>query len=351
MRLSASNLDAYASCPGRYWAEQGMAYQPSPFAEEGNLLHAAMAKSLTEQQDKSLTREQRRLVKFCGDRGSELIQKHVPDLVDWRREWKGQIRFAEGIVSGICDFTAWNAETALVVDWKFGRGEVEPIQSNYQLRAYAVMVARESFVQSVVVAIVQPHADRDLKVQTCEYDKYAIGAAEEDLNNLVTRIANTKVRTPGESQCRYCKALGTSRCPESAELSKSLVQIEARDVMPTGEELARLLVQAPVVEKMIDRLWAHALEEAKAGRLPGWEVVEGKSVRQIESAEAAWDALSGVMEPSEFMTACKVTIGALEDAYALKTGLRGAALRDGFNAALGSALSWRQNRDELRRKV
>lgn len=309
MKITASALERIALCPGSYFAEKGLRSEQHPSAAEGELLHRAMAKQVALNE---LNREQGRLVRLCTELGRELKQRLFgddPGVVHLERFIS--CRFRAGTISTKLDYISVHGNRALVIDWKFGYGAVEPSEVNLQLRAYSLAVSHEwPGITEVHVAIIQPYADREHRVSCCVYDAadllLATGEMDTILQHLVTVEAGqfgTAARNPGEAQCKYCKALGTERCPESMATAKTLTAISPGAIMPTGEALSMWLDRCAVVKKVVEVVEKHAKAELEAGReVPGWKLRPGNNVRTLPDAEEAWNVMSDTMTPAGFMT-------------------------------------------------
>jgi hypothetical protein len=264
-----------------------------------------------------------------------------------------------GTIAGKLDYVeiGENRDEALAVDYKFGYGAVDDPQTNKQLRTYVVLVKNEwPDVETVHVAVVQPTLDRESRIKIVSYGPDELQEAKRELFSLLHQLnkadrdAFLQVRTPGE-HCRYCKALGTERCPESQSQVAALAQIDVNQIMPTGEALGAMLDCIPAVEAACSALREHARAELMAGHaVPGYRLKPGFRVRRIDDVAAAWEALQDTLTPEAFMGACKVAIGKLEDAvHEAKPELPSKAIGPALNLALGDTLQWEQQTDRLER--
>ena len=356
--LSPSRVDQYAACPGSYAAEKGLQDRSGPYADEGGLLHAVMA--LEAKQD-GLTAEQKMVIRIATAAAAELVDEHLSgsdEDLRFVRERKCAYQLTPGIrISGVLDWTGWMVKAkddgrTLVIDWKFGRDPVDRAEVNRQLRCYALLAAmnREyGFATSVTVAIVQPRVEHEKRVSVCRYTAEDLETARKELIQIGEAIAGPDARRiPGASQCKWCKAAGTDRCPESKQ---ALVQVAA-DVpapMPTGAELGRWLTAAKVAAPVIEAIEAHAKAEILAGRpVPGWTLTEPMKVRSLPSVAKAWEALKGVVSADEFMDLCRVGVGALQDLAREKKGWRAKDAKDEFNRLMGDAVGWEDRSGSLR---
>jgi hypothetical protein len=82
---------------------------------------------------------------------------------------------------------------------------------------------------------------------------------------------------PGEKTCQWCKAKAT--CRARAEHALELFGRELNVMSPA--EIGAALDRAEAIKKWVADIEEHAFQQlrAKAGSIPGWKVVEGRSQR------------------------------------------------------------------------
>jgi hypothetical protein len=130
---------------------------------------------------------------------------------------------------------------------------------------------------------------------------------------------------PGE-HCRFCKV--APRCRALA-MKASVLKIDREHDLLDNDDIAETLRALPAIKSWIAILEAYALEQAMAGTpIPGFKVVEGRSLRQIPDQKAAIEALqkAGLSEDSYLRPRELKTISDLEKLLTKK----------GFNSLLGS---------------
>ena len=351
IKASASSLGRIAACPGSHAAESQLPGRNSRGADEGTNLHDVMSGV---RDRKGLTSGQIWAVEFCERQDQELTLLHIGGLLwDDRREWASAARLLDSIIMGKPDRVIWGGNLALVEDYKFGRIEVDHAEINLQLRAYAILAAQENrYHDAVTVAIIQPHATLESRVTVAQYTRGDIQKAKEELNDiLVTASKPDAPRKPG-AHCRYCKALGTSRCPESTEQAMSLVPLTNAQVMPVGAELAKFIAAWKLMEPMGKVLMEHAREQLQADpeSIPGWYLTDDVPVRALPDVETAWAAADAAgVTAEEFMAACSVGVGALEEKMRAKFGWRAKDTKGEFNRIMASALASETKRGSIKR--
>lgn len=352
IKASASSLDRIAACPGSHAAESRLPERNSRDADEGTNLHDVMSGA---RDRKGLTSGQIWAVEFCERQDQALWLEHVAGLIwDERREWASSAQLLDSIITGKPDRVIWGGNLALVEDYKFGRIEVDHAEINLQLRAYAILAAQENrHHEAVTVAIIQPHATLENRVTVAQYAREDILQAKAELNDiLVTASKADAPRRPG-AHCRYCKALGTSRCPESTEQAMALAPLTNAQVMPVGAELAKFLEAKVLLKPMLEALDNHAREQLQAdpASIPGWYLTDDIPVRKLPDVETAWAAADAAgVTAAEFMAACSVGVGALEEKMRAKFGWRAKDTKDQFDRIMAEALASETKRGSIKRR-
>lgn len=229
---------------------------------------------------------------------------------------------------GSSDAVIIYGRTLCVYDLKYGKGVKVSAVDNTQMRCYALgalLGPGELYdIAEVSMVIIQPRlqwvsndiltADRLMDWATDELRPAAV-AAYQGIGPFVA----------GE-HCRFCPI--APRCKALA--LKASVQ-EALDKSPdlmTDEQISELLRKAGTIKSWVASLEAYALEQALGGRpVPGFKVVEGRSLRTIPDQKAAIGALekAGLSEDSYL---CPRELKTISDLEKLLT-------KKGFNTILG----------------
>lgn len=326
---SASSTARYANCPGSFQIESLIPEPPSSeVAALGNDVHLALSGGKVE-----LTEEGHSLVAMCLSRYESLANEIIGDaspttLVEqrlwWNDEWSGQ---ADRI-------DLWG-NNALVVDYKTGRGDVDPANHNLQLRALAVLVAKKfPEVSKIYVAIIAPMS---IGTTVSCYEGDGLTQSREEILEIMEKISLPGApRIPSGSACKYCKAKAV--CPEVRE---EALTIRDQVVVPTlsNDQVADLLGRADYIEDFITALRAEAKARLKNGQhVPGYKLSPGRTTRAIGDASAAFQIVADIMSSEDFVGACKVSVPSLEKAYAKATGLKGKGAKDAFELALSSVI-------------
>ena len=207
---------------------------------------------------------------------------------------------------------------ACIRDSKSGWLEVTPPNSNEQLRDLAVLVAVNSPLEllSVEVGIDQPGAEPQ---PPCVYDRDTIQTARFLLEKRVIASNDPQAkRTPHPDACRFCRALGTSRCPEtqSAVMSMSSAVVMHGGQWPVAEIPSPRLVEAALLAKGVSQAIldaAKAALKANPDAIPGFKLEPNAPNRPISDPGACWARCSTQgMTLEQFMGCVKVGKGDLE---------------------------------------
>lgn len=331
---SASAFGRLALCPGSFMMEKSCPNESSEAASEGTLLHAYMEQLLTGEpwEGTTLTAEQQELCERALrllDGVKEKIMENYPDasfslvsteerrfLSDWIEggEYSGQW-------DALFEVNCTDFSFMLVLDWKFGRVEVDPAEANRQLEALVPLVAQKSCDDlvshnGIYAAIIQPRVAGPASVAF--YDAEAIDQAEQ--RSLAVAKAAMDPDAPrycSEDACRYCRAKAV--CHEASAM------VEQASLIATDRDKWELFspdekIQAYRLAKTAKK-WAAAAEyrfeqDVAAGLIPGFEMGAGKTSFTVTDPSGAFSALNAEfptdVTAQAFTNCCKVGITELD---------------------------------------
>ena len=189
-----------------------------------------------------------------------------------------------------------------VYDLKYGRGVRVSAKGNPQMRLYALgaMVGPAEMypVEEIRTVIVQP------RLHAVSSDIFTTS----DLVQWVEDVLKPKARlawagegdfVPGD-HCEFCRAKGT--CKALAEYTDRIVSTSPEADAMTPDDLARVLGKLQTIETWIAGVRARATETIqRGGKVPGWKLVEGRSVRRIRREDEAREVLRQAgFRPSDY---------------------------------------------------
>ena len=229
---------------------------------------------------------------------------------------------------GSSDAVIIYGRTLCVYDLKYGKGVKVSAVGNTQMRCYALgafLGPCELYdITEVSMVIIQPRlqwVSNDIITSEALVD----WAIDELRPAAVAAYQGEGEFNPGE-HCRFCKV--APRCRALAMKASALKIDQDHDLMD-NDDIAETLRALPAIKSWIASLETYALEQALAGTpVPGFKVVEGRSLRQIPDQKTAIEALqkAGLSEDSYLRPRELKTISDLEKLLTKK----------GFNSILGS---------------
>lgn len=306
--LSPSAAHRWLNCTAAPRLEANVEDAGSSFAEEGTLAHAYCAKKLkaflglpVEGEDREIAEYYDRyhtgeMDEYTDTYAAIVLEKYnaarakTPDaqlLIETRLDFGQYIPEAFGTADAIIIADG----TMEVIDFKYGKGVKVSAVENPQMMIYG-LGAYDKFcfdynISRVRMTIVQPRIDN--------LSEYEITAADLELwaNDVLTPKAKEAHKGDGPQKpgtwCQFCKVKNS--CRALAELCTGSVQDPK---LLTPAELAEnVLPILPVIKTWLSGVEDYALQQALSGvQLPGWKIVEGRSVRKIVDQEAAAEALN-----------------------------------------------------------
>ena len=319
-RISMSRLDRVSECAGSVNAERDIPEPPSSdVASMGTRCHEGME---TQSFQCLANDDERKAVEIAMELEASVVgawlEEVAPDanvadctIIREERLWGLDDR-----VSGKADLVIIYGEHSLVIDYKFGRGEVAEAMGNLQLRGLAVLVKEANpELHSVTVAIIQPWVSPQTSV--CHYALEDLVIARDHVERILDESENPDaLRRPSAKACQYCKAAAT--CPEAQATALALVQDDPAQL--PAERLPDLLELAAVAEKALAKrivaikARARELIEANPNAIDGWELKDGRTTRTVGEAGPAFEALAnaGLIDAKGMLAATKVSLPTLE---------------------------------------
>ena len=336
---SASSAARYAACPGSHRACIGLPDTASEDAARGDRIHAWLEGMAYGTIPPPLSDpEERDLAERCLRQSGKLIREHVG--VEFERLVEKRLWDSFRTWSGKADLVVIDLDgRALVIDFKTGRGDVETAEGNLQLRALAALVAIYYTVDVVTVAIVQPLAGPP---SVCRYETWDLDKAAAEIEEIMAKAnATNQPRNPGP-WCKYCRASGTNRCPESKANIRNLCVIEAAGPV-ADRDLPALLNACDAAEVAIMAIRNRAHAELRAGRsIEGWTLKPGRATERITDPELVAGRFSMLHRDAEearkaFLRTVTIGKGKLEAEVAQATGDKGKALKARMESLLECA--------------
>ena len=361
-KQSASSAYANRRCAGRTNLIRALkeanalpAREPDPDAQSGAIVHLAKcgrySGTLSAQQAETLRTLDRMETLVVTDWAG---QDEYTLLGREQRLWLHQE--LEPVHSGQFDVAYGTLSTRrmLILDYKTLFGEVSPAEENDQMREL-VALARFNYpaCESFTVAILQPWVTQ--RPSIAYYDVYEAELALRLLRLSIADAADPDApRIPG-AWCKHCPALGA--CEEAKSHLRMTYDLTKRIqngqfALPIGPEGARILDSLETAETTLKALKASykALIASEPDSVPGWYIKEGNKVREILDIRRAYNIAAEYISLDDFLSATKLSIGALQEAIGRAVNQSGKALEQHFNATFEPVITLKQNSAVLARE-
>ena len=341
--LSASGSDRWINCTPSARIEDGMPESHSVYADEGTFGHSMVDECVLNElkadhlcgvplweSSEFFTQEMRDAAQVCIDHANTLIsdaRKGTSDalvLVEQRLDYSMYVPegFGRGDLVVIGDRKAWFR------DWKFGRGKLVRAANNSQLNLYGLAVVEQYAdyygLETVNLGIVQPRIDHYDEVELTVDELRAWG---ESIRPRAQLAWEGKGEFVTGAWCGFCKIKAT--CRARAEQNLVLAKEVFRPVAElTLDEIAEFLPKLDSMQSWASDVQAFALKQAVDGvTVPGWKLVNGRSVRKIENpVELSRRLLDAGYEESKIYEHSLLSLTALEKVV----GKKFAELSDGL---------------------
>jgi len=369
---SASSIHRTANCKGWLKFANGHQSKAGPWAEDGTAVALALEHGPSSPQWEALPPNLAQTATLCWHQTMSVIHRWLGEEDEcedvnqswWERGSKerrlgltvmGKVidapptSKAKFIGTGKPDFDLVAGNKALVIDHKSGWGDIIPSHASPQLRMNAVLVAmRYPTVTEAHVAIVQPRKGRP---ELAFYDQAGLIAAKQWLLDVLAdeRAATSQDLCAGD-WCQYCPCAELG-CP--ALRAKSLEVVRPLEIDRLPPDKAKEAIFARVMEvssktlmemdaqRKILELAAAAIPSAIRLRLEhgdpiiceNYRLTEGKNIRKITNAAAAYEALQELgVTLEDFWAAVEPSLGPLEDAVQMRSGKK--PKKDGSESSL-----------------
>lgn len=209
---------------------------------------------------------------------------------------------------GTCDCLLIGDGVLHVIDFKYGAGVPVSPEENTQMMLYALgawdLFSATDDIQTVRMSIVQPRIQSE--PETWEIPENNLIRWAEDFLKPMAKLAweGKGELNPGEKQCRWCKAKPQCRAwkEKYGPLADFVCHTDPGANDPrllTPDEIGAWLVEAQGIADYVKSLQEYAQQQLQCGTaIPGWKLVEGRSVRRFTDQDAAFKAIeaSGIQE-------------------------------------------------------
>jgi hypothetical protein len=319
--LSASSAARWIACTPSARLEEPMPDKGSTYAAEGTLAHAVAElkarKKFTPMSTRSFNSEMKKLKEAEGYQ--EEMQGHTDFYVDYLAAqamnfpsmpcvaMEVRVDYSEYAPEGFgtSDCIVIGGDTLQVVDFKYGKGEPVSAEENPQMMCYALGALAKyapiygDAIKRIRMAIIQPRLD---SISEWELPRMALELwGEEILKPAAQKAWAGEGECVEGDHCRFCRAKAV--CRARANRNTALEDF-AFALPPTlsNKEVGEILIRAQRLKAWVSDLEEYALGACLKGEeVPGWKLVEGRSLRQFSDADAALTAIINAGTPQEML--------------------------------------------------
>lgn len=299
--LGASNAHRWLACSGSVEAERGIVEAESPFAAEGTRAHELGELALKTSDAALDAFEDQEMAEYVRVYTDYVRQSaHEADLFTIEQ----RVSYADWVDGGFgtADAVIVRGDLLHVCDLKYGRGVRVDAENNPQGMLYALgAYAENNFlfdIKTIKISIIQPRLDHisEWEIGIDELLRWAEWVSQRA---EATKDPDAE-RTPGEKQCRFCKAKAS--CKALLEYTEAVIMADFDDLdMPATNTLTDEQMRVAMEAKPLIEGWLTAIEAQIKSRLEGgdgfdgYKLVEGLSKRQWANDVAAADALEKIL--------------------------------------------------------
>ena len=323
--FAPSRMKMLINCPGSYALTKDLPEQAqSDFAAEGTLAHDYIEQLLK-------TKDKKAADKILKSIPDDEMRGHVSDYLafidkvkstflktatgKWFEFIEQKVELTEEVY-GTLDYALvadrGGAVSAIVCDFKYGRGvEVSPEQ-NEQLLTYAAALNRhfKGRIKKFYIIVYQPRTPGDA------YGRWDTGyeSVEAHEAKVLVTVSKAKMMAEGSLElalsagdhCRFCRAKST--CPAvHEEVNKTALALLDDESKPPAvntipvEQLVNIFSKKKQIESFLEDVEHHLLTMLRDGTpVPGYKLVNGRSQRKwLEDVDAVAKKLKelGVKKP------------------------------------------------------
>ena len=321
--LSASGASRWMKCNSSARLEDMFPDCSSEYAEEGTLAHEISELKLTKYlktmslrtfNSKMKKLKSHKLYKPEMENYTDVYVDNIKELLmsfdkPGTAEIEKKVDFSEYVPEGFgtCDFVTVDNETLYIRDLKYGRGVPVSAQDNPQLMLYSLGAYLEfslfKDIENINMGIIQPRLDivSIFEISADELMKWAENEVKPNAEKAFKGEGDFKV-----GQCTFCRAKALCRARAEANMSLE-TEMKLKGNILSNEEMGEILNRARDIVKWVKDIENYCQQAILRGEyVPGWKVVEGRSVRAFSDTEKAMEVLKEKGVAEELMYERKV---------------------------------------------
>ena len=313
--LSPSSAHRWLNCPLAPRLEATLPDKTGDFAEEGTLAHSVCEltakKYFSAMSTRTFNAEMKKLkaAKFWNDEMLLTAEVYVEDLQKRAMgfENKPHIVFEVEVdisdyvpeAFGRCDCVMFERDTLIITDYKHGKGVKVSATNNPQMMLYALGALKlyqpvfGEAIKKIILCIDQPRIDN---YESWEISKDDLIAWGESIKPKAQKAFMGIGEYNAGTWCRFCKANGVCKAQADSQIKafddfKDVIAEKNSDTL-TPEQIGDALQKGETLIAWYEALQKTALEKLLNGcEIPGFKVVEGRSVRAWTNQDEALETL------------------------------------------------------------
>jgi hypothetical protein len=322
---------------------------PNPYAASGSKIHWFLATSPiwtaeNLEAERQLTAQEMNVARRCRELQREIVSAFVGNndqeiefLVE-RRFWYR--RGLKPVFSGQADFVVLIGDRALILDFKTGRIESDPVSDNLQIRSEAVLLKNEyPHLSEIEGCIIEPLVSWDpVRARYYEAD---LRQAEQHILSIVDESRWNLDRKAG-THCKWCPC--RTHCLEAFQYIDAIHNGQPIKLYnpPRGEEGTRLYEKIGVAQKILLDIKETYREILKSDptALPGYTIDEmGHQRRTVIDPEKFKLALAEYITAQEIDSMADFSVAQAEILFGERTQLKTKRLKEEFRKLTEEAVS------------
>ena len=304
--LGASNAHRWLVCAGSVEAERGIVEKESPFAAEGTRAHELGELALRTSDTALDAFEDQEMAEYVRVYTDYVRQSaHEADLFMIEQ----RVGYSDWVDGGFgtADAVIIKDDLLHVCDLKYGMGVRVDAENNPQGMLYALgAFAENNFIfdiKTIKISIIQPRLDHisEWQISVEELLRWAEWVRER----AEATQAPDAERTPGEKQCRFCKAKAS--CKALLDYTEAVIMADFDDLdMPasntlTDEQMRVVMEAKPLIDGWLSAIEAQIKDRLDAGDgFAGFKLVEGRSLRQWSNEVSAAETLEHLLGEASY---------------------------------------------------
>jgi len=335
---SASSMHRLSQCPGSHALITELEHQgrflegPEPLRDAGTRIHAYLAARISEPDPGAdelarrynLSAADRKTAEGCEELRDALIRGwgggEGETIVEWRlwypNRWIPKF-------SGQPDFVLVDLRSnrALVVDYKTGRKEQQPVADNLQLRALAVLLkANRKNLTEISGAIIEPWVNWEL--EQVRYNERDLEDARGDIEHIVDESIFKAERRIAGPHCQFCAA--RTWCQQARDYVDATYKLGVKEIaeLPLGERGSKIVEHIKTARSILDQMEAAYKQVliANPDALGEHHLHEGKLMQSVSDIAVAKERLRNVgFSDADFDECATYWVSRLREKFTLVT--------------------------------